>query len=214
MKQGCQQCWVYKMLQVASLLDLVASNVTTLPKVDILQLQFNYKDVKAAAQQFFDKVWRELHPDPRTAPADEVLFSTYEVWIHCPQHQAKHLSTYLSWKYRMLLLRYRFGGHDLQIERGRFQQQDRYQRLCQCCSLGTVEDLKHFVLDCPAYQEIRQEFACIFTVADGFMPKIFNYSDTWIVCQMLEKMEAHRLYLVPNKKKLRINRVIGRRTNL
>ena len=77
MKQGCQQCWVYKMLQMASTLGLVASNVTTLPKTTILQLQFHYKDVKAAAQQFFDKVWREVHPDPRTAPTDKVLLSTY-----------------------------------------------------------------------------------------------------------------------------------------
>ena len=62
MKQGCQQCRVYKMLHIASLLDLVASSVTTLPKTAILQLQlqFHYNDVKAAAQQFFDKVWREI----------------------------------------------------------------------------------------------------------------------------------------------------------
>ena len=75
----------------------------------------------------------------------------------------------------MLLLRYRLGGHDLQIEKGRFQQQDRTERLCKCCNLGDVEDLKHFILECPAYQEIRQEFACIFIVADGCMVKFFEF---------------------------------------
>ena len=74
----------------------------------------------------------------------------------------------------------------------------------RCCNLGDVEDLKHFILECPAYQEIRQEFACIFIVADGCMVKIFNYSDTWKLCQMLEKMEAYRIHLVPKKKQMRI----------
>ena len=55
--------------------------MTTLPKTTILQLQFHYKDVKAAAQQFLDKVWREVHPEPRTAPTDKKLLSTYEFWI-------------------------------------------------------------------------------------------------------------------------------------
>ena len=108
----------------------------------------------------------------------------------------------------MLLLRYRLGGHDLQIEKGRFQQQDRHERLCKCCNVRDVEDLKHFILECPAHQEIRQEFACIFIVADGCMVKIFNYSDTRKLCQMLEKMEAYRIHLVPKTKPMSIKQRI------
>ena len=165
MKQWCQQCWAYKMLQTTSLLDLVDSNVTTLSKAAILQLQFHYKDVKAAAQQFFNKCVEKSGSKDCTIDQLLLIISTYEFWINCSQLQAKYLSRCLSWNHRMLSLKYGLGGHDLQFERSRFQQQNRHERFCQCCNLGYFEDLKHFILECPAFQEIWQlEFGCLFSV--------------------------------------------------
>ena len=60
---------------MASLLDLVDSNVTTLPKAAILHLEFHYKDVKPATKKFFDNGWIELHSDPRNAPAEQVCIN-------------------------------------------------------------------------------------------------------------------------------------------
>ena len=165
-----------------------------------MEQQFLFKDVKTAAEEFFDRVWMQLHPNPRTAPMQEVLLSTYRFWVDCDQQEAKHLNLCMPHQHRIILLRFKLGGHNLQIEKGRFQRQKRHERLCQCCLLGQVEDVKHFLLECQAFQGIRQEFACILNAIDGCMNLIFDYTDTWKVCLLLEKMEAYRSQLLQLKR--------------
>ena len=49
--------------------------------------------------------------------------------------------------------------HPLEIERGRYRgnkKPRREDRICTTCDLGAMEDEKHFLLDCPAYGDIRK----------------------------------------------------------
>jgi len=49
-------------------------------------------------------------------------------------------------------------SHQLQIEKGRYNNTLRSERLCLYCNLHEVEDEFHFVLICPKYYQIRTKF--------------------------------------------------------
>ena len=54
----------------------------------------------------------------------------------------------------------RVGTNDLEIERGRWcaPRVPREERVCRMCDTGCMEDERHFLLDCPAYETERREF--------------------------------------------------------
>jgi hypothetical protein len=61
-------------------------------------------------------------------------------------------------KYRNAIAKLRLGSHNLAIETGRHRQVDRTQRKCNMCNLNDLEDEFHFVLKCPFYSNLRQQF--------------------------------------------------------
>lgn len=58
-------------------------------------------------------------------------------------------------KYIQLITRYRLSAHSLMIEKGRFTQLPKEQRLCIFCHLD-VEDEYHFIFKCSMYHEYRK----------------------------------------------------------
>ncbi len=73
----------------------------------------------------------------------------------------KYLSRVDNAQLRRSLARFRCANHKLQIELGRqiksvkLPVQQHYYKLC---NLGVVEDEDHFLLVCPAYQNVRERF--------------------------------------------------------
>lgn len=61
-------------------------------------------------------------------------------------------------KYKIALTKFRLSSHDLAIERGRFENIQRSDRLCKYCNLGLVENEYHFLLTCPLYKDLRKKF--------------------------------------------------------
>ena len=61
-------------------------------------------------------------------------------------------------KYRFALTRFRLSSHDLAIERGRYENIARIDRICVFCNSNFVESEYHFLLACPFYRELRQRF--------------------------------------------------------
>ena len=59
------------------------------------------------------------------------------------------------------LAQFRLGAHRLRIETDRFNKANNYippnLRICQMCSTNKMEDELHFLLDCPAYEDLRNE---------------------------------------------------------
>ena len=55
---------------------------------------------------------------------------------------------------------YRLSDHNLEIEKGRHKKEwkPREDRLCRNCDSGEVEDEFHFLLSCPIYTTLRQDF--------------------------------------------------------
>ena len=49
-------------------------------------------------------------------------------------------------------------SHSLNIEIGRYKNIIRPERKCTNCSKGDIEDEKHFIVNCPLYENIRVTF--------------------------------------------------------
>ena len=56
------------------------------------------------------------------------------------------------------ILRFKLSVHKLGIETGRHNEIDRHLRNCQNCSLNKMEDEYHFLLECPKYCNLRNQF--------------------------------------------------------
>ena len=90
----------------------------------------------------------------------------------------KHLKLCVSFVVLQCLARLRLGWHMLQVRSDRIKKArarlPRSQRLCRLCStegaffhaqrvgVGCVEDVQHFLLECPAYQHLRAKHPCVF----------------------------------------------------
>ena len=57
-----------------------------------------------------------------------------------------------------MLVNFRIGAHDLEIETGRHRNIPRENRKCKVCISNSVEDEYHFLLNCDFYTDIRCEY--------------------------------------------------------
>ena len=57
---------------------------------------------------------------------------------------------------RKIVAEFRCSDHTLMIETGRHKKIDLEERMCKTCSQKRVEDERHFVLECPAYNKVRK----------------------------------------------------------
>ena len=72
-----------------------------------------------------------------------------------------YLSVDMYWTHRAALARFRCGSHKLSIERLRYTNCERNQRLCKYCqtlNIQCIEDEYHFLLICPLYSELRNKY--------------------------------------------------------
>jgi hypothetical protein len=82
--------------------------------------------------------------------------------------------------YKLIILKFesickiRVGAHSLNIETGRYKNIIRSEKKCTNCSKGDIEDEKHFIVDCPLYENIRVKF---FDKVIDLCPN-FSYMDT------------------------------------
>ena len=116
---------------------------------------------------------------PRTCPSSCVTGFTYRYWVGMKQGiAAPHLKRYILPYHRQLLIRLRLSSLPLQVEQGKRTNIPRDQRFCQVHALYSdarpgfhhdcVEDIRHFLLECPAYAAIRthRRYAPIFDFPD------------------------------------------------
>jgi hypothetical protein len=130
--------------------------------------------------------------DPRTAARNCVIMCTHSKWVHplAPEDvfdrstQPQYMQLCLPFRVLQCLARLRTGAALLQVQLGRHTRVPRHQRLCRLCSCtdpagasravwrtrvhsrtGTyenVEDLRHFLLECPAYDHLRASCPTVF----------------------------------------------------
>ena len=73
---------------------------------------------------------------------------------------------------RKKIAQLRISAHKLKIETSRFTNKNIYKppelRLCENCNLGKIEDEYHFMLECPLYKSLRQQFFKTITNSNGY----------------------------------------------
>ena len=79
-------------------------------------------------------------------------------FIKTTYDQERYLDVLNLRKFRHSYAQFRTGVHDLEIERGRYRNVPRNERICKVCSDNKVEDEFHFILQCVAYSDIRTCF--------------------------------------------------------
>ena len=70
-----------------------------------------------------------------------------------------YLDTIPDQKFRITLTKFRLSSHNLAIERRRFKNIPRNDRICRCCNLHMVESEYNFLLVCPLYKDLRKNIS-------------------------------------------------------
>ena len=61
-------------------------------------------------------------------------------------------------KARNMFCKFRCSSHNLMVEKGRFDDIERRNRLCEFCNMNCIEDEFHFLLVCPLYRDLRKKY--------------------------------------------------------
>jgi hypothetical protein len=167
-------------------------------------LKFDEKAVVAALEAQQRSFLQASYTHPRSAPSDQVTACTYKYWVGMKGDKAaSHVHKDIPYALRRLLVRCRLGCHELRIHTGRFAPKlPRSQRTCQVhaalSNTTAVEDMAHFLLECPAYSYIRTQFLDIFrrawqtnTLAAG-VRAVFQTKHQLLLAVCLQRMLAHR----------------------
>ena len=71
------------------------------------------------------------------------------------------------------------------------------QRTCRVCTHAPVEDLPHFLLECPAYAEVKQRHPLLFSPQHTVSSAILNYHNQAALAACIRDMLARRQQLMP-----------------
>ena len=129
------------------------------------QAPLDEDNVLAALCRVYDQVWDGLCRYPRQAP-DRAKLATYFAWFDSGAwlRRPKYMFLDLPASATCTYLRFRLGTHDLQVELGRWQDpRPRDQRFCRRCSMRAIDDERHLVFECPAFEYLRAARRHLFT---------------------------------------------------
>ena len=189
--------WVARFIRCMGVIGAVnASDVAACSTVDeVWQLSIVEADVRLKAAQWYGRVWAAglQHPNPVTAPSDSVHISTYQHWVRgsqqVPVGAAPHHRAFLPVKVKHALIRLRVGGYPLRVEMGKRHNIERAQRVCRVCGSDThVDNLQHFLIECPAYDDIRSRWTQVFTVQAIQPEHVLNNPDQHAVASAVYEM--------------------------
>jgi hypothetical protein len=172
--------------------------------------------IRTRAGAHFAGVWAEAAGDPRTAASDAVVASTYVRWVRGdpPTGPAPHFTALSGHKSKAVLLRLRAGSFPLRIATGRNEGSSvrnaapgerlgprgiaREDRTCPVYGQGSVEDLQHFVLECPAYDVVKQQFAPVFAPPHTTVAAILCHQPQVRLSAAMSALLAQRNRLLSN----------------
>jgi hypothetical protein len=153
--------------------------------------------VLAAWSIKWNECWQDLPEDPRYASSEKVVCSTYDKWMsECISQPAKYVNfdSNFNTEHLMDLVRLRVGGHWLNVVTGRWIDggRDRRSRLCWKCAGCVVEDEKHFMMECPAYQDIRDNFQDLYNDSQGDMRKLMCHPKQHLLAKLVHQLRTFR----------------------
>jgi hypothetical protein len=104
--------------------------------------------VKKVINSDFTRYWKTRIGDPAIEK---------KLTLYAKTKQSFEITKYteLPFRDRQMISKFLCVSHKLQVETGRHQNIPRENRICKLCNLNKVEDEEHFILECPAYTEVR-----------------------------------------------------------
>ena len=137
---------------------------------------------------------------PREA-LDRARLATYFAWFDSGKwlRRPSYLFFDFSASVTCTYLRFRLGTHSLQVEVGDWQNRrpgPRCQRVCERCSMHVIDDERHLVFECPAFESIRAARRQLCTAEVGLDMRCFM-SDSqrdqkgvfWFILDCLREVE-------------------------
>jgi hypothetical protein len=199
--RGHQGAWAYKVLKAFQNIGAVPQEILSKKDTpegiqDVLQCGINGEMAGLFESHFLNLRWDGLEKDPCTAPSEGIMRCTYESWVADPEaHRrtaAPHVSQWLPAELRRTLVLLRLGVHQaLGIHSGRYANKPRHERICRGCSMGAVDDLKHFLTECPALVGTRLDHKALFCKENGegkSTNEIFKAPDQRYLASVLHTM--------------------------
>ena len=86
----------------------------------------------------------------------------------------EYLDSIKHYNQRRCLTKFRISSHKLNIERGRYVNINRNERLCKQCESQNIEDEFHYLMKCPKYSDIRKK---LFSAANETVRNFMQMSD-------------------------------------
>ena len=105
----------------------------------------------------FQRLKDQYQQSALSEAADSTKLSFYSQF-KTDHKMERYLSDITNVKHRKALTRLRMSSHQLAIEEGRYSETPREMRICSLCKTG-VEDEAHFLIQCPAYDNIRHHMS-------------------------------------------------------
>ena len=91
--------------------------------------------------------------------------------------------------------RLRSGSNFLRSSTGRFDSENFDDRKCSLCSLGEVEDVHHFLIECELYSEFRDRLGSLFVEAVTLSAREAVKSAAKLNLEFMEKTDLYHLLL-------------------
>jgi len=221
MLNGCKHCWCYYFLTAMHNLDLGPSPDFIVNAIECLALSFPEAAVvtRLVARAFAYCTPRlpsaALPRCPRTCASDSVRGFTFRFWVGMTAARpALHLRHWMPTALRVALCRIRLSMSDLRVDKGRHARPrvPRHLRLCMAHSTldpqhDAVEDLRHFLLECPAYDRIRSSnsYSILFTPRQSLpltsaqrMRCIFSHPHQYLLASCISRMLELRAHILSN----------------
>ena len=113
--------------------------------------QFTSRTLKTRYEQEWHK---RIHNDTRSKANERNKLRTFRKFKNIYK-QETYLDYIKDYRTRSNFCRFRVSAHNLLIETGRHARIDLNKRICKRCSLNEIQDEKHALMICPAYQSTR-----------------------------------------------------------
>jgi exonuclease III len=226
MLEGCKDCWTYAFLCVLTHLGVVtrqqwcpgsvppgtdASSVAGITGIDEASVVHAIHD--ANMQAWSDAV--DVDPADPQAPSQGFDKLVHANWVcpvvpshllaQCAGPKPPHMHLRAPFHQLQCLARYRVGWHRLRIRMGRQAGEPRAARVCLLCGMlhrpnQPVEHLRHFLLECPLYHHIREDYHELFapaarsfnTAADHMLYIFDTPGHQWQLLKCLNRMTNRR----------------------
>ena len=198
-REGCQVCWSAMFLKCMVSLGMVGDHtVDTLRQVEARSISsrvFSEDSIREAYRSKYDLLYWDTHcTEPRNRGGRHTAFIKHNCWFYTEQNPVVKLN---AWDRQVqALVRFRVGTHRLRCNDHSITTAS---RVCRLCTLGVVEDEQHVLMECMAYDDIRnrERYKHLFrreVTGTGLeeMKTFMNQKDQYQLSRLITAILMHR----------------------